>query len=160
MRQLGFLAAAGIYCLDNMIGRLKQDHENAKILAKIINDMNSPHVFVKTETLDTNIVILNVKGFNFAEYCKRLGTVEEDEKKVVGALVAIRCGPWSESSARLVTHCDVSPEMAVKAAEKICFVTEGIFLNSFTKNEILHCQLDILDIFICLFSEFTKALKK
>ena len=32
MRQAGFIAAAGIYALDNNVDRLKEDHENARII--------------------------------------------------------------------------------------------------------------------------------
>jgi threonine aldolase len=34
MRQVGILAAAGIYALENNVERLAQDHENAALLAK------------------------------------------------------------------------------------------------------------------------------
>ena len=38
MRQAGLLAAAGLYSLENMIERLKEDHDHAKLLATAIND--------------------------------------------------------------------------------------------------------------------------
>ena len=34
MRQVGVLAAAGIYALDNIAPKLQRDHANAQILAK------------------------------------------------------------------------------------------------------------------------------
>jgi len=41
MRQAGYLAAAGIYALNNHIQRLKQDHERAKMLASILADLEA-----------------------------------------------------------------------------------------------------------------------
>ena len=37
MRQAGILAAAGLYSLENMVDRLKEDHDRAKQLAEAIN---------------------------------------------------------------------------------------------------------------------------
>ncbi len=37
MRQAGILAAAGLYSLENMVDRLKEDHDHAKQLAEAIN---------------------------------------------------------------------------------------------------------------------------
>ena len=34
MRQVGVLAAAGIYALDNIAPKLERDHANAQVLAK------------------------------------------------------------------------------------------------------------------------------
>ena len=41
MRQVGILAAAGLYALQNNIERLKEDHRRAKFLAERINDINN-----------------------------------------------------------------------------------------------------------------------
>jgi threonine aldolase len=126
MRQAGIIAAAGLYCLDNHIERLKDDHENAKAMARIINSMKSPNVFINTEELDTNIIMLNVHGFNVPEFCRRLSSVDENEKSSVGSLVSLRCFPWSDTKTRLVLHLDITSEMAEKAARKVCYVTEGM----------------------------------
>jgi len=126
MRQLGVLAAAGIYCLENHVERVKEDHDNAQLLARIVNEMKSPNVFVVQEDLQTGIIMLNVMGgINVPEFCKRLGQVREEERKEVGALVSVRCLPWSNTRTRLVMHLDISTEMAEQAARKICFVTKG-----------------------------------
>ncbi len=38
MRQVGYLAAAGIYALDNHITRLKEDHTRAKELGNVFKE--------------------------------------------------------------------------------------------------------------------------
>jgi threonine aldolase len=37
MRQVGYLAAAGIYALDHNIERLEEDHRRAKELASVLS---------------------------------------------------------------------------------------------------------------------------
>src|SRR3954467_3111675 len=50
MRQVGVLAAAGLYALDHHVERLAEDHEHAQLLAKRLG--------VDPETVDTNIVVV------------------------------------------------------------------------------------------------------
>ena len=57
MRQIGYLAAAADYALDNHIDRLVDDHKRAKQLGVALE--NSPLV-KKVEPIETNIVIFNV----------------------------------------------------------------------------------------------------
>ena len=47
MRQAGYLAAAGIYALDNNISRLKEDHARAKRLADILKSTLSMKEFIE-----------------------------------------------------------------------------------------------------------------
>ena len=54
MRQVGYLAAAGLYALDNNIERLAEDHKKAKEIENILKTLP----FIKTiEPVETNIVI-------------------------------------------------------------------------------------------------------
>jgi threonine aldolase len=56
-RQAGFLAAAGIYALDNHISRLKEDHIRAKRIGEILSQKS----FVKNiYPIETNIVIFEL----------------------------------------------------------------------------------------------------
>lgn len=57
MRQAGYMAAAGIYALDNHIERLKEDHRKAKQLESALN--NLPYVKAVLP-VDTNIVIFEL----------------------------------------------------------------------------------------------------
>ncbi len=91
-RQAGFLAAAGIYALDNHIDRLKEDHTRARELAKILS--------TKAEIIDilpveTNIVIFQLaKGLLSVDYVEML--------KQKGILAAT----FGKDKVRFVTHLD------------------------------------------------------
>jgi threonine aldolase len=57
MRQAGFIAAAGLYALQNNIDRLTIDHERANILASVLQSCN----FVESiYPVETNIVIFKI----------------------------------------------------------------------------------------------------
>jgi threonine aldolase len=58
MRQVGYLAAAGIYALDNNIERLADDHRRAKELGAVLEKL--PWV-AKVEPIETNILIFSLK---------------------------------------------------------------------------------------------------
>lgn len=59
MRQVGFLAAAGLYALDNNINLLKEDHKKAKEIALVLNKVNYVD---KVEKVETNIVIFTLNN--------------------------------------------------------------------------------------------------
>ena len=90
MRQIGILAAAGHYALDNNIKLLARDHANAKKLAQACG-LSSP---------DTNIVAIDVSDypFNASEYAATL----KSNGILAGAL-----GP---NFVRLVTHMDLTDD--------------------------------------------------
>lgn len=56
MRQAGVFAAAGLVALDSMIGRLAEDHANAKRLATILADAGLP---VDPGEVETNMVFVD-----------------------------------------------------------------------------------------------------
>jgi threonine aldolase len=58
MRQAGVIAAAGVIALENMIPRLSQDHENARILANGISAI--PGLATNPELVQTNIVYFDL----------------------------------------------------------------------------------------------------
>ncbi len=103
MRQAGFLAAAGIYALDNHIDRLKEDHARAKKLGNALNDLS----WVKSlMPVDTNIVIFEVASTLAPE--KVLSKFGEHQIK---ALV------FSATEIRLVTHLDFTDDMLDKCLD-------------------------------------------
>jgi len=58
MRQVGYLAAAGLYALDNHIDRLEDDHQKALEIGEILKSA----AFVDTvEPIETNILIFSLK---------------------------------------------------------------------------------------------------
>ena len=58
MRQAGLVAAAGIVALETMIERLKDDHENARLLAEGFQQVDASAVDAKA--IETNIVRVDV----------------------------------------------------------------------------------------------------
>jgi threonine aldolase len=60
MRQAGVLAAAGIVALEQMIDRLKDDHDNARILAEGIAEI--PGLSLDPQNVQTNIVFFDYQG--------------------------------------------------------------------------------------------------
>ncbi|MCH8545704.1 MAG: aminotransferase class I/II-fold pyridoxal phosphate-dependent enzyme [Cryomorphaceae bacterium] len=59
MRQSGFLAAAGLYALNNNIERLQEDHQRAEALANILTECDWVKQVIKPQT---NIVIFYPYG--------------------------------------------------------------------------------------------------
>ena len=72
MRQAGVIAAPGILALTEMVGRLADDHRNARILADGIAAL--PGVVLDPPEVDTNIVVFRMPGVAEAErYEEALG---------------------------------------------------------------------------------------
>ena len=69
MRQAGVIAAAGIVALKTMIGRLKEDHDNARHLAHGLARI--PDITMPGPEIQTNIVMFelssNISGSDFVE---------------------------------------------------------------------------------------------
>jgi threonine aldolase len=110
MRQVGIIAAAGIYALDHHIERLKEDHQNAKRLALGLKEIKG--ISIEPEYVETNIVI-----FDIAEFGVTAAQVRDEIKKE-GVLIH----PFGKTLIRLVTHLDVSKEdieRALKAFRKV-----------------------------------------
>jgi threonine aldolase len=59
MRQAGILAAAGLYALEHNRSRLKEDHDNAKRLATMLQKI--PSVSLDPAHVETNIIVFDVK---------------------------------------------------------------------------------------------------
>jgi threonine aldolase len=105
MRQIGLLAAAGHFALDNNVDRLADDHRLAKKLAVAIAQINSS--LVDPETVDTNIVGLDLTSLPIT--APELATVCREKGLWISAL-----GP---KYARLVTHLDFSETECDEAIE-------------------------------------------
>ncbi len=96
MRQVGILAAAGLYALKNNINRLAEDHQKAKILAKAISEISSFEI--ELGSVQTNIVIFKSNQSSVDEViskCKESGLLISEGRP--GYL-------------RAITHLDVSFE--------------------------------------------------
>ena len=105
MRQAGFLAAAGIYALDNNVAQLDQDHKHAKkVAAELIKKAWCGAML----PVDTNIIIFEV----IEKY-----TAPELVELLAG--YNILCFTVSDTQIRLVFHLDISTEMVDKLLEFI-----------------------------------------
>jgi threonine aldolase len=74
MREIGMLAAAGLYALDHMVDRLAEDHANARTLAEGLAEIEG--VKVDLWRVQTNLVIFEINGISVARFldeCKRRG---------------------------------------------------------------------------------------
>ncbi len=98
MRQVGILAAAGIYALENNIARLAYDHMNARLLADGINRIGG--LTVDMETVQTNIVLVDINP-------DRMTAPEFIEKLDTAGAKCVQFGP---QRVRFVTHLDVTNE--------------------------------------------------
>jgi threonine aldolase len=100
MRQAGFLAAAGIYALQNNMERLKEDHEHAKQIAAAIAKKDFVQLVLPVET---NIIIFELKDGMTAPVL--VNTLKEKE---------ILCYAIAPNRIRLVLHLDITKEMVSK----------------------------------------------
>jgi threonine aldolase len=103
MRQAGVLAAAGLIALNEMTGRLQEDHDNARLLANALAQL--PQVELNPELVQTNILIFALRG-------------EGDAAALVSALAkrGVLAGKVGPRSVRLVTHHDVDQAACQRAA--------------------------------------------
>ncbi len=97
MRQAGYLAAAGIYALDNHVTRLKEDHQRAQILGKTLEALSCVDSVMP---VDTNIVIFNV--------AKTMEASDFVEKMRAKEILMIAIGG---KQIRMVTHLDFDDAM-------------------------------------------------
>jgi threonine aldolase len=101
MRQAGFMAAAGIYALQNNVERLAEDHLRAREIAEALEKKDFVRAILPVET---NIVILEMA----AGVDPRTIAAKLKEKGVL--VIAI-----SATQLRFVTHLDISAEMVGRA---------------------------------------------
>ena len=96
MRQVGFMAAAGIYALDNHVDRLTEDHKRASEIGEVLRAQ--PYI-KEVEPVETNIVIFYLQKAS-------------DEPKFMAQLQKenIRISNMGQGKLRIVTHLDYSEE--------------------------------------------------
>lgn len=105
MRQAGYLAAAGIYALENNINRLEEDHFHAKQIAAALTKKDFTG---KIMPVETNIVIFEISGsYSPKTFCEKMQKAN------------ILCLPISATQVRMVTHLDFTKEMLNKLLQVI-----------------------------------------
>ena len=100
MRQIGFMAAAGLYAMDHQVKRLAQDHQRAKEISELLQTL--PYI-KKVEPTQSNIVI-----FYLLE--------DLDQESFISNLAQqnIRISDMGQGKLRVVTHHDYTATMHSK----------------------------------------------
>ena len=98
MRQAGFLAAAGIFALENNIDRLARDHERAQKLARALAELKG--VLIDPSDIQTNIVIFDItpSGLSPEQALSRLGQL------------GLGVVPFGGNLLRAVLHLEISDQ--------------------------------------------------
>lgn len=94
MRKAGIIAAPGIYALEHMIDRLKEDHENARLLAYELAKIDGIKIDLKT--VQTNIVIFSLERVSSKEFLEKIR-----ER-------GVKAGAVSPKEVRMVTHYGIT----------------------------------------------------
>ncbi|NCO64506.1 MAG: threonine aldolase [Flavobacteriales bacterium] len=97
MRQVGYLAAAGLYALDHHIDRLKEDHKKAKEIGSVLAQAS----YIKSvEPIETNIIIFELNaGIDENTFTKKL---KDNNIHIIG---------MGGGKLRMVTHLDYTNTM-------------------------------------------------
>lgn len=129
MRQAGYLAAAGLYAMENNINRLAEDHAHAKQLASALASCNWVGEIFPVET---NIVIFEVLGNGDSAAGISSVAADSDSGKASGPNSSLKTAPeiiaalnsqnirvsaLSPTHIRMVTHLGVTPEMIQRTVE-------------------------------------------
>jgi len=104
MRQAGIVAAAGIYALERHVPRLKTDHEHAKKLARLLQQI--PAIQIVPQHVETNIVIFDIIDARRTP-AELVGALKEQ-----GVLINALGG----NTYRAVTHLNIAGKQIDEAA--------------------------------------------
>ncbi|MCF6306725.1 MAG: beta-eliminating lyase-related protein [Flavobacteriaceae bacterium] len=103
MRQIGFMAAAGLYALDYQIERLAEDHKKAGEIAEVLGKQS----YIKNvEPTETNIVIFNL--IDELPLDKFINDMNDKN---------VKFSNMGQGKLRMVTHLDYSQEMHERLLE-------------------------------------------
>ncbi|MBW2736164.1 MAG: hypothetical protein JRH20_27580, partial [Deltaproteobacteria bacterium] len=110
MRQVGILAAAGLYALQHHLSRLADDHANAQLLAQRLTNVDA--ISLDLSAVETNIVLFELRAGapplqEVLRRCQRRG---------------VALCPFGERQLRAVTHLDVDSTACHRAADVIAEV--------------------------------------
>ncbi len=114
MRQAGVIAAGALHALEHNVQRLAEDHENARLLGRFIDQ--APGLSLESGPVETNLVWITVEP--------SLGTAREfaDRLKAEGILVSA----LGAQVIRACTHLDVTRNDIKRTIEAIQRVSEPV----------------------------------
>jgi len=95
MRQIGYMAAAGLYAVENHLDRLQEDHKRANEIGQILEGIS---FVTNVEPIDTNIVIFTIEG-NEEDFIAKM------------AVKNIHFYSMGQGKLRFVTHLDYTQKM-------------------------------------------------
>ena len=105
MRQVGFMAAAGVFALTNNVKRLARDNERAFEIGSVLSEQD---YIGEVEPVETNIVIFYLKeAHNESAFMEKL------------AKKNIRISNMGQGKLRIVTHLDYNEEMHLRFLETL-----------------------------------------
>jgi threonine aldolase len=105
MRQAGYMAASGVYALENNINRLANDHDHARLIAQALEQKEFTGEILPVET---NIIIFEIKApWEAAD----ITTALKEQQ--------IFCIAISPTQIRMVLHLGITPEMVRHLIEVI-----------------------------------------
>jgi threonine aldolase len=107
LRQVGFLAAAGLVALEKMVGRLGEDHDNARILADKLAEIDG--ISIDPQKVRTNILFIAVTRPGVTAY--QVSAALKERGVLANAV--------DENRIRMLTHHDVSREDCLTAAQAV-----------------------------------------
>lgn len=112
MRQGGVIAAPGIVALETMIDRLKDDHENAKILAKGLANLG---LSIDLNRVQTNIIMIDVSSLGL------------DSKQFISKLMKfqVNASNYGRTVVRMVTHRGIDKSHIKYVIETISNITNS-----------------------------------
>ena len=100
MRQVGYLAAAGLYALDNNIERLAEDHKKAKEIGEVLSTLSAVKI---VEPIETNIIIFELHpNISETDFVQKLA---DNNIHIIG---------MGGGKLRMVTHLDYTNMMHEK----------------------------------------------
>ncbi|MBN2031647.1 MAG: threonine aldolase family protein [Deltaproteobacteria bacterium] len=105
MRQAGIIAAGALYALHHNVERIAEDHENARILARGLAEIEG----IDVEPIETNLIFFDVSGLHLTAQAFNDLLMERGVR--VSILGKTRC--------RAVTHLDVSRSQVQEALKNI-----------------------------------------
>ncbi|MCK9560922.1 MAG: low-specificity L-threonine aldolase [Candidatus Marinimicrobia bacterium] len=105
MRQVGILAAGGLYALEHNVERLKIDHENASLLAEGLAGIAG--LYIDPKQVQTNIVMIYLRNPDWST------------EKLVNQLLKndVAINAVNHERLRAVTHLDVNRDQILETIE-------------------------------------------
>ena len=124
MRQAGIIAAAGIVSINSMVGRLVDDHDNAKRLAMGLAEI--PGIIINVGAVQTNIIYFDIDQQVFGSAHEFLSVMGAQRVKMLA---------MGESRLRMVTHRHITNTCVDQVLTRIQKVADDSKIIPVSANE-------------------------